>query len=95
MGNDKDLSIPRWFVRLASGAIMLAVPWAAWVTVQLISIGVRLDGVSQTLPRFESHVADSSIHREGLLRLRAAVDAMQQRLDCLEGRIGRQNGQSP
>lgn len=89
MREENGLSIPRWFVRVTTGAIGLAVPWAAWVTLQLISIGVRVETLSHVNTRFHAHVADPALHRAGLGRVDDALGSLSGRLDRLEAKLDR------
>jgi hypothetical protein len=62
-----DLTIPRWFLRLMSCVLGLAVPWAGWVTLQLATIEVKVEHAaqlqSQVQSRLHEHLADHEAHR--------------------------------
>ncbi len=75
-----SLDIPNWFVRLTSGVITLAIPWAIWVTVQLATITVRLestidlhDQLNGLTAKLTVHLTDPEIHhapiRDSLRRI--------------------------
>lgn len=83
-----SIAIPHWFVRLAAGMMTLAVPWAAWVTVQLVTIGVRIEATTelrQTVDRlqakFTEHLADPDNHTHGLREFQRRLDRVEAQLD--------------
>jgi hypothetical protein len=91
MPADTDWRIPVWFVRLVSAVLTLAVPWASWVTVQLVTIGVRVDQavesrqeIQRVSERLADHLASPDSH-SGLTRdFTRRLDHHQTRLDRLE-----------
>jgi len=85
------LEIPRWFIILFTGGwilfMSLFVPWAAWVSLQLVTVLVRLEATSQTQAsvdtmqaQFHAHISNPSIHSN----LQISVDAIDKRLERLE-----------
>lgn len=64
------ITIPRWFAAVGSAVMTLAVPWAIWVSGQLLSIGVRME-------------VHSSIHAE-VVSLRDEVARQQTAIALLQ-----------
>jgi len=79
-----DIAIPRWFIRLASLVLVLAVPWSGWVTLELATIRVRVDALAGAGGRVEAHLDNPHVHHAGISRLGEHVDALEQRIDRLE-----------
>lgn len=81
MDSHDDLTIPRWFLRLASCVLALAVPWAGWVTLQLAAIEVKVEHASGQQALLQAHLADAPAHaaRETQLRL----EAVERRLEAM------------
>ena len=91
--DDGSLTVPLWFVRIVTGVVVLAIPWASWVTIQLAQIGVRIESQSELRERvdllekrFTEHLVDPDIHAGGLSRLDARLSNIDRRVVSLEQR---------
>ena len=82
-----NLTIPRWFLVIASTLMMAAVPWTAWVTVQLITIGVRASDYQSLSTIVTQHTSD-------IQTLKVQFPALEIRVHELENeaRQGRRGG---
>lgn len=68
-----SVTLPGWFVKLAGIVLALMVPWASWVTMQLATLGVRMEmAASQNLL---------------VVKLQEKVHENERRLDKLETRM--------
>lgn len=85
------VAIPMWFARVASWGvgifIALFVPWGAWVSSNLITIGVKVDStaalttqINDLTQKVTAHVSDTEIHSGALRR----VEQLERRVDAIE-----------
>ncbi len=90
---DSPMVIPGWFIKVLGAVGALAVPWAAWVTMTLATMNVKLDlaskadeKVERVEARFREHVADSNLHSAAFAKVNATVEALTHRIERLEER---------
>ena len=88
---DNPVVIPGWAVKVAGGFGALAIPWAAWVTMTLATMSVKMDYSNQADAKlvklssdFYEHVADPKLHRAGIAKLESDLGHLADRLDKLE-----------
>lgn len=84
--------IPGWFAKVAGVVTAALVPWICWASGTLIRLDARLEAASVAAVRieelreeFHAHVADPALHLAGVAQIKAQLDAIQRRLDQLEG----------
>jgi len=85
-----SLNIPNWFVRLTSGVIALAVPWAIWVTIQLVTITVRLEAtvalhnqLNNLTAKLAIHLTDPEIHHAPMRDNFRRIERLETKLEQL------------
>ena len=78
--------------KLAGAVAAALVPWVCWASGTLIRLDARLEAASVAAARieelreeFHAHVADPALHLAGVAQIKAQLDAIQRRLDQLEG----------
>jgi len=53
MNKLQNYTIPNWFVHFATFIMVTLIPWAAWVTVQNIEMGVKQGFILDRLEKIE------------------------------------------
>jgi hypothetical protein len=81
-----DLTIPKWFLRLMSCVLGLAVPWAGWVTLQLATIEVKVEQAAEASDQLYAHLADPDVHHAGVQRLDGRLGVLERRIEAVENR---------
>jgi len=67
------VKIPNWFVRLVTGAIVLATPWTIWVTVTLLQVQFQTNAMSATQAEYLSTAKE-------VIKIQAELDFVKERL---------------
>lgn len=71
--NDGALVIPVWFMRIAAGLgglfVAMFVPWAAWMSVQVIQLTTRMDSVKELSNRVTAVEGATVEHDRAIKRL--------------------------
>ncbi len=63
-------SVPGWFVKFCAFVLVLMIPWASWVTIELTKMSVKLEKNLELEGKLQSHEKDHITRREhdGLVR---------------------------
>lgn len=88
------VAIPKWFAQIAAWTcgifVALFIPWGAWVSSNLITIGVKVDStaalttqLNDMQQKLTAHVSDTEIHA-GLVR---RVESLERKAESNEQRI--------
>lgn len=56
--------VPGWFVKFSGLILVLMIPWASWVTLNLTKNTVLLENYLKLEPEFEDHKKDHLSRRE-------------------------------
>ena len=51
--NSNSTTIPSWFLHFATFIMVTLIPWAAWVTVQNIEMGVKQGYILERIQKIE------------------------------------------
>lgn len=74
--SDGALVIPVWFMRIAAGLgglfVAMFVPWAAWMSVQVIQLTTRMDSVPELARRVTVIEGTTIEHDRAIKRLQRA-----------------------
>lgn len=52
--NEKNYTIPIWFISFATFIMVTLIPWAAWVTMQNIEMNVKQEFILERLQKIEN-----------------------------------------
>ena len=92
--NGDGIRLPRWFLVLAGVVLPGAIAWAAWVSMQLVRLDIKLENVSNLGSRiqsvetaFHSHTAVPSIHHSMLARLSDRISTNEKNVTSRMDRI--------
>lgn len=91
MSTDDSFIIPKWFIRVVGAAIVISVPWAMWVSNQLMQLQTKLEfaaeGRSALQAAFDQHVTDPALHHSGFRQIERRIDDMNDRIYALDARL--------
>lgn len=67
------LNVPEWFLRITAWAatafVVLFVPWAAWMSRQVIEFGTHLDQIPELSQRITVIETEIDVHGQAIKRL--------------------------
>ena len=86
------VSVPKWFLAVASIVLGAAIPWAAWVSTAITSINVRMEFHSNLRADFTELRAELDQLRARHAELRTEIEVLKQRNLREEARRFREEG---
>lgn len=87
MATDTGISLPKWFTVVMSGLAALAVPWAAWVTMTLAQISVRIEVQTELRRDTNDLRRDITTIQQDIIRVQATLSDTERRLLRVEKSI--------
>ena len=90
---ENPVVIPGWFVKITGAVIGLLLPWAAWMTLQVVTIGVKLDIMTQASQEvdilraeYNDHISNPILHESGFKTVEVEIADLERRIVRLESR---------
>ncbi|WP_417744838.1 hypothetical protein [Rosistilla oblonga] len=82
--SESPVVLPGWFIKVFTVISALAIPWAAWVTMTLSTMSVKIDFANRAEIKVDQLAAEVRTAESNYAKFSAKQEAMIQRLDRLE-----------